>query len=113
MFALSAVGATPLKPQVTGDPPVAVQDLHAMRAQSQIDARSSQRRGHAVKAAVHPDVVVDVDLAALEDRAPMGMQWQRPQQRLVEPLEPLPATTIELLERALVQVLQQLGQSPD
>ena len=37
------------------------------------------------------------------------MQWQRPQQRLIEPLEPLPATAIEPLERALAQVLQQLG----
>lgn len=40
------------------------------------------------------------------------MQWQRPQHRLIEPLEPLPATAIELLERSLVQVLQQLGNRP-
>ncbi len=60
VFALGAVGAAPLKSQVAGDPPVAVQDFHGMRAQPHIDALSGQGRGHAVEAAVHFDVVVDM-----------------------------------------------------
>lgn len=60
VFALGAVGAAPLKSQVAGDPPVAVQDFHGMRAQPHIDALPGQGRGYAVEAAVHFDVVVDM-----------------------------------------------------
>ena len=60
VFALGAAGTAPLKPQVAGDSPVAVQDFHGMRAQPHIDALPGQGRGHAVEAAIHLNVVIDV-----------------------------------------------------
>ncbi|MNR65742.1 hypothetical protein D3C85_1889150 [compost metagenome] len=37
------------------------------------------------------------------------MRWQRPEHWLVELLEPVPSASVELFERASVQVLQQEG----
>lgn len=87
---------------MAGDPAVAMQYFDGMGAHSGVDALPGQSRGCAVEGSVHFDVVVDVDLAALEGHDLIRMRRQRFQLRLVESFDPVPSASVELFERASV-----------
>ncbi len=109
VLALGTVSAASPQQQVAGHPPVAMQHFQGVCRQSHVHVLPGQGGGHAVEAAIDLDVVVDADLAALEGGDLVGMHRQRSQGRAIQALEPVAPAAIEPLERAPIQILQQLG----
>ena len=101
------VSASPVDPDVRGDPAVLVEDLHGLGRDPNVDLAAAQRVGDAVERVLDLDVVVDVDPRL----APLGVLVALGRKRLerwpVEILEPAAAAPIGLLERPLVQRGQQ------
>ena len=101
------VSASPVDPQVGGDPAVLVEDLHGLGRDPNVDLAAAQRVGDAVERVLDLDVIVDVDprLAPLGVLVALGRE--RLERRPVQVLEPAAAAAFGLLERPLVQRGQQ------
>ena len=88
---------------------LAGEGLHRRAADAQLDLGAHQPVRHAVVVAVELDVVVDVHARALEAHDGHAARRQRPQRRLIQPPEGLAAAAGQLLERARVQVGDELA----
>jgi hypothetical protein len=95
--------------RVCGDTLAAVQDLDAVAGDACIHFLTNQAVRHAVIVVVDLDVVINVDAALLERGDLVPARRQCTQRRSVEPFEPFPAIALELPERALVQIGDELA----
>jgi hypothetical protein len=94
-------------PDVRGDPAVTEQDLDHALGQADIDLLAHVDMGHAVVVALDLDVVVDVDPGLLPGRQLVRPLRKRPERRPVQLLEQRAARARQLLERPLVQQLEE------
>jgi hypothetical protein len=84
---------------VGGKPFASVQDFHTVTCHARVDFLTHKAMRRAVVVAIDLDMRINVDAAFLEGLNLVAPRRQWAQCRLVESLEPLASTTIELLER--------------
>ena len=95
---------------VAGHALSAVHHLHGARRDAQLQRHAHQGVGHAVAVGFKLDVAVNVHAHGFEDRPLPGLQRQRHQGRSINFLEHAGPAARQLLEGALVEVLEQRGQ---
>lgn len=97
---------------VHGDALPAIQDLDGPGGETNVDLLTDERVRNAVIVALDLDVVIDVDARLPPLREGAGSGGQRGEFGPVEFLEATPPTARELLERPVVQLLQEPGDLP-
>ena len=116
-FGMRAVGAghvlghgrrlSVVAPAVRHDALAAMEDLDRVGGVADLDLLADQLVRHAVDVALDLDVVVDVDAAQLPVREDVARSGQGPQRRAVELLVEGAAADAELLNRPVVQRVEQ------
>ncbi len=94
---------------VRGDALAVVEEFHRHHRETRIHRLVDERVRHRVVVVVDLDVIVDVDAAALPVGVDEALGGQRPQRGPVEPLKQSAAAGAVDAHRALVQVVEQLG----
>ncbi len=92
---------------VAGDAATTMQQLDCASGDARIEFQTNQRVRHAVAMLVDFDVVIDMDRHGLEACEFPRLHWQRLQCRRIQLRECTGTRSGQLLEWALVQVLQQ------
>jgi len=89
-----------------------VQDLDSVACDPGFDLLTNEAMRDAVIVSVNFDVVIDVHPTFVERRNFVTLCRQRTKHRPVESFEPIAPVTFEFLERAQVQIDNQLADSP-
>jgi hypothetical protein len=96
-------------PSVARDAHAPVEHLDYARRRADLDRLPDQRVRHAVVAMVEGDAVVDVDLGVLPLGELVAARGQRAHRRPVDRFEGRATAALELLERAHVELLDELA----
>jgi hypothetical protein len=107
MSRLRGVAALFVAAQMDGDPAPGVEDLDGTLGDSHVDLLAEELVRDAVEVAEDLDVVVDVDSGLLPSREFVALLWKCTQERAFQRLEQGAPGAFQLLERPVVQKLQE------